>query len=134
MRIAILVQDILQANTLRAVLDRKNLDQSVLAYHVGRRKTPIFVHFEGFKLPLQIRYNYLVAPGRRRVAPSFAFGAPLLVPFSFNFPLYCFGGTSCDEKRNVIVSIRMGSVMASLDSCVFDVYILCPMISLRCVV
>jgi|GEM_PF-6955570 hypothetical protein len=38
MRIAILVQDILQANTLRAVLDRKNLDQSVLAYHVGRRK------------------------------------------------------------------------------------------------
>src|SRR5674536_212199 len=32
-------------------------------------KTPIFVHFEGFKLPLQIRYNYLVAPGRRRVAP-----------------------------------------------------------------
>ena len=38
MRIAILVQDILQANTLRAVLDRKNLDQSALAYNVGRRK------------------------------------------------------------------------------------------------
>jgi hypothetical protein len=73
-------------------------------------KTPIFVHFEGFKLPLQIRYNYLVAPGRRRVAPSFAFGAPLLVPFSFNFPLYCFGGTSCDEKRNVIVFDTYGRI------------------------
>ena len=96
-------------------------------------ETAIFVHFQRFKVSLQIGYYDLVTPGRGGVVRMLMFGIPLLVPLSLNFPLCCFDGTACDERWNFIVFNTYRGVMTSLDSRAFDAYILCPMMSLRCV-
>ena len=81
----------------------KTLVDLLFAIASDAEETAILVHFERFKVSLQIGYYDLVTPGRGWVVRMFMFGIPLPVSLSLNFPLCCFDGTACDERWNFIV-------------------------------
>ena len=103
MRTAILVPDIWRANTPRAVLDRKNHHRSALAYRARCRRDghlrvlPALQTGAGGTVSQSHRATWQT--GRRLVRVRHA----ILVPHSFNFPLYCFHGASCNKKWNLIL-------------------------------
>jgi hypothetical protein len=50
-------------------------------------ETAIVLHFQRFKLPLEIRYDDIITPRGKRVVSSFKVDSPLLEALPFNFPL-----------------------------------------------